>query len=977
MSDIRITRSKIPLWSGSQGAFVIAADVPDVNAPLAPGANPLVSARFDADGGKDIALGVGDSVKIGVKTGAAAALLPLWKGQATPAADLVKRYELDESLRDDNLLLALQVGAGASLSAEGSYHYGVLDAGATLAAGADAAFVQVRPYPRNTGLRAMVEDFFGHVTLPELMTRPPGPGELVAFEFGGYLRFGASASAGYEIKGTHSADLGKIQLSERYRLAVVGKLGLQAQVAGRHEVMVRPGERPGWARVVVRRARSKEMQFAADVSVGAKVDTEGLPESGQEFLGALLGVEAKNWLNLIDGAVDAAGQLASPEALKARLDGLAQDFIAEWLGQGIDALMTPGGAALLAKVQKAAQSYRDLDGSAIALFDRFYDPVSRSAGALAEHLEHLKALTSWDQLEGEIDPLLWNVLRQLTDGDPLGWALGRVPETGVDSLTELERRASQALDLIRAEAHRDIRELIHAAKEHFALDSLLNQLGSIASPEALKALAGSKLAHFVTRLSGSAIDQALSAAEAKRVFEVVNEVAAAKDGFWKKFDHILEEAAGQSFELGVHAAYRRAEESEALIDVEVKLLAEDGQPDRDGQLMMKAAGRGDFGEVLAKYRPDLVRLNRGVLTHSLTRQTTLRINVVGWHRGFQYESAHRVIVNTEQQIRSSDAGTLTVFTTVDMRTESDERRRRAHEERVQTQFLLRFLGETSGIISGSKFDDHDRQYMIEVITGRSASYDLTFTDERTTRAELDDYLRFAADLGLAAVGATASALAPILEFKDGSFGKIGGQYAVRFTEEGIVALLGKTVTDAEIRRILRRIIVGNYARAGAIASVGWLFSSDDARGLYEASGPNFINADSVLGDALAQGRIGIASPIPGLRPGRIENRRDIRIFAAGLFDLQRELIRAFRDLQVVLTPGTRIAVAELERKLAHFGRALDMFDARDMGSHSVFAVFDGLIQLDTPAASARSSSLTLKTMREGRERTAVFVLQAA
>src|SRR4029450_1968233 len=118
--------------------------------------------------------------------------------------------------------------------------------------------------------------------------------------------------------------------------------------AARDELVVRAGQRRGWAHVVVRRARAKELQFAADVSVHATLETEGLPRSGKEFLGALLGVEARNWLNLIDGAVDEAGQLASPEALKEKLDGLAQDLIEEWLGKGVDDLATPGASDALA-----------------------------------------------------------------------------------------------------------------------------------------------------------------------------------------------------------------------------------------------------------------------------------------------------------------------------------------------------------------------------------------------------------------------------------------------------------------------------------------------------------------------------------------------------------------------------------------------------------------------------------------------------
>src|SRR4030095_4856586 len=107
-------------------------------------------------------------------------------------------------------------------------------------------------YARTRPLMEMVEDFFGHLTLPGLLTRPPGPGELVAFEFAGDLDLGVSASAGYEIKGTHSAAVSQIKLSEHYALAVVGKLGMHAGMAGRYEVVVRAGQRPGWAHVVVR-----------------------------------------------------------------------------------------------------------------------------------------------------------------------------------------------------------------------------------------------------------------------------------------------------------------------------------------------------------------------------------------------------------------------------------------------------------------------------------------------------------------------------------------------------------------------------------------------------------------------------------------------------------------------------------------------------------------------------------------------------
>jgi hypothetical protein len=73
-----------------------------------------------------------------------------------------------------------------------------------------------------------------------------------------------------------------------------------------------------------------------------------------------------------------------------------------------------------------------------------------------------------------------------------------------------------------------------------------------------------------------------------------------------------------------------------------------------------------------------------------------------------------------------------------------------------------------------EIDERDQQYAIDVITGRSASYDLTFSDERTTRAELDQYLLFAVDIGLDLARSTRAAIAPVLESRDGSYGKIEG-----------------------------------------------------------------------------------------------------------------------------------------------------------------------------------------------------------
>lgn len=971
MAALEIKKSDIPLWSGANGSLVL-----DINAdpmqPVSVGASPIVNASFNVDGNSDISFAQSGSVAIGIQAGAHARIVPIFQENVGSGADLVDRFSLKGSLKSDNLLLALEVGADANLTAQGAFTYSVLSASATLKAGTDATYVVVRSFPRTEALRLMLFDLFGNLSLPGNIKKPPAFGDLASFEFGGLLNFNVGASAGYELKGTNSFRISDLLLSEHYALSVIGKLSFIGQIAGRFSVDVTAGSAPGFAHVVVRRRREKELQFAADVNVKADLNTQGLPGSGKEFLGALLGVQAKNWLNLVDSLVTEAGQVDSIDNLKAKLDGLATDYLGAFAGKAIDQITSvPEVKAFRDKLANVVNSYRHLDDSAIALFDRYFDPVLSRVDELTSKLTDLNSLVSFDQLKGEIDPVLWNVLRQLTDGDPLGWALGFIPGTTIPSLPKLKERIQSALSLIKDDAHKEIRDFIGLAKQQFKLDSFFDQMSMISSPDALKALANQKLGHFVQRVIGDALDQ-LNGKGLKKAFTVVQDVVRARDRFFTTLDNVLKEAAAQSFTLDLHAAYNSASERDALIDMEIKLLESDGSPNATGQRFMEAAGRGDFQEVLANFQPSVVKLNNGLLTHKVTSETSFTFNVAGWHREFHYESMHQVIVQTQQQIRDSGGGLLTVFTNIDMTAASEQRKRGSKgEEAVLTNFLLRFAAESK--LSDSSFDKNTQQYAIDIITGMSASYTVSFTDSQTSSVELDDYLRFARQLDLDKVGATREALAPVLEFKNGSFGKIESDYEVRYTEPGIKKLITARPTPSDIKHVLRSIVLANYFAHPTLHDVGWLYSSDDVRNLFDQSGPNFVDAGSILGDA----DITLSSPISGiLPPSTFSNTLQIRADVCTLFQIEDSLLKAFGSLTNLLTSSDRIKTSELEGKLKSFGDALNSFDGFDMGENSVFAVFDGLILLSTSAAEARSSSLIFKSMKDGSEHTKVFALRA-
>lgn len=971
MPEFNINRQDIPLWQGANGDLVLRGDV-SPNATLSPGANNILDASFRVDGNRDIAFGYTGSVQIGIAAGSRARIVPIFQETAGAAKDLVDRFQLAPLLDANNVLLALDLGADASLSAGGSFRYTVLSPTASLKAGVDTSYFATRAFPRTDTLLPMLRSLFTGLVLPSAIKKPPQPGEIVSFEFGGYLNFGVGASAGYEIKGTKSFRISEIALAEHYALSIIGKLSFTGQLAGRFAVDVRAGAEPGWARVTVRRRRARELQFAADVNVSASLNTQGLPRSGKEFLGALLGVEGKSWLNMVDSLVSEAGQVDSLPALESKLDGLARDLLNTWTGKAIQELLPPEAVAFQARIKSVADSYRNLDQSAIALFDRYFDPVLDRTAELSAGLDELRKLTSWNQLQGEVNPTLWNIVRQLTGGDPLTWALGLIPGKPVPSLPELQKRIADTTSLIRDSAHTEIRNFLRLAKEQFHLDAFFNQLTTISSPAALQALANQRLGHFINRLIGDSLAQ-MNGNALKRAFETVQTVVSSRDTFFQTFDKVLTEAASQSFALNLHAAYSRSDEHTAMIDVELRLQNADGTDNATGLRYMEAAGRGDFQEILANFQPAFVRLHEGLLTHRVSSGTAIKFNVAGWHRNFSYEAMHRVIVNTEQQIRPSGPGLLTVFTTADMTATSEKRRNRGtkSEEAVLANFLLRFLAQTQ--VTDSSFDKATQLYALDVITGMSANYDVSFTDQDTSPAELDDYLLFARELGLDRIGATREGLAPVLEENNGSFGPIESTYEVRYTEAGIRRLFNLAPTPVQIKNILRKIVLANYYNHPTLSAVGWLYASDDIRSLFDANPINFVNADSVLGQA----SFTLVSPIPGIKPPRrVTNNFVVRNDAATLFRIENALLAAFQDLSALLSSTNKIEAAGLEKRLKKFGDALQLFDGFDMGENSIFAVFDGLILLATPAREARSSGLTFKSVKERAERTKVFTLQA-
>lgn len=582
---------------------------------------------------------------------------------------------------------------------------------------------------------------------------------------------------------------------------------------------------------------------------------------------------------------------------------------------------------------------------------------------LERALQTIRDTADWsnlkDELNGGGNEILWDVINQLTEGDILGWMLGNISIGGhlLDSLHEIKQRADKGLSLIRDQAHAEIRRVIGLAKSEFPLDSFIQKLDAINWVE-LKNMTDRRLIGFVERLIGKSIDNLCNSELGKAVtkfHEALNAVESFKTTVYGK----VKEALDQSFQLQLHAEYSRATEQNALIDFEIDLTTD------AGKRLMKAAGHGDFAEVLAAYDTGAVKLHEGVLTHKITKQSKFSVNIIGWHLGWNYQGLDRVITQAEQRISADANGRLTIISTFDLQ---KERGRIRNGERVYTNLLLRFIGESKGKV---QFERSNQTYLVDAITGMTARYNLVIDDPSTTQQELAQYLSFADDFGLTTSDKAAEeALIPLLPTNDqGGFGETSVKYEVRFTEEGLRTLFTRPFTSTDeffLRRVMRLIVLANSLNKGAVRMArAWCYWTPGIQVLWAQGQAAFTN------HASAREFSPIApSPLKNLTaPSKATLIPSELQQLSTLFYIEESMIKGMRNLsKIVQSPG-QFSPRDFEKKMEDFGDALKLYDNYDGGENTVFALFDELIHRDPNGERQRNSSLTLTSKLDGRKAT--------
>jgi len=964
MSQFAFEKNDLPfLLSGAGKLFVDPGDL-DPTQSLDQAASTLFKLSFDAAGDRKLALGRSDTVKVGLTASSATTLTAVSASAQGASADLLAANGLEQFFADPSnagkVVLAFNAGASAQLAASGSFKYSALNAGVELDSGADAGYSYLRAFDKDQPIGNALPAFFSTMRLPEQAHAGINHGESISLRYGGYLHIAAEASAGYRLAGTKSVSLGEMALSEKYDLSILGKIGLRAQIAGHFAIIVSGVAEPaGWARVRVHRRKSKSIGIAADVNAGLKNELHDLPPTANEFLGAALGVNAKNFLNLFAKA----RELSDFAAFKTATDGLAQRFVAEYVKKGFDQLeKSTEFDSFLTRVNRVVESYSRVGDRAVTLVDRFFNQRPE----LTEFLTRLRDLNAagLDTLRQQLNPVAWNILAQLTDGDPLAFLLGQVSIGGkkLDALRELQDRATAVLDLLNAPAHEELLALIDLAKQSFGIDRMFAELAKIDSVDELRAVASEKAGQFVSRLVGRTLD---SSGNLKQAFREVRAVLDKLDTFKDKLFAAFKEAVNGSYSIALHAEYSRASETDALVDVLINLT----QPAGSG--LLAQAGKGDFEEVLATSDTNLVRLREGVFTHRTRRESAFKVNITGWHHNYRYEGFDRVITETEQRLVPSSQGII-VNTTADLRL---ERQRKRQNEQTHLNFLLRALGESAKAV---KSDAKNTAYFIDTLSSLTARYELNFTDEDTSAGELQDYLAFAGELGLDRRGATLAMLDPLLpRAGNGGFGNVEAAYDVRFGEKAVTALLQvrELTAHAElhVRNAMRRMVLSNYLKSDEMHDVAFAYATPGIFDLFSGEGPSEFSNHFERHFFVRLLDSSVAAPA-AVRLDRME----LHVLST-LYNIENDMIRAIKELIGVLHGGASIDPRAFEKKMEKFGSVLKTFDSFDQtsnkhgtGTNTIFAMFDLLIRLASPQEPVNIALLRLKSRANGETVEKIF-----
>ena len=768
--------------------------------PLVNGNKPFPD---DAESLAKLSFSVGSKLKFGEPTDSGKGLklnaevsasakseIRLIRSKADP---LIKSYGLQENFSADTLYAAILLGASAAGKLDGSMPTGPLTTTFGIGAGGSVAYERLVPFKKTDAASKILADLFTNSRVPQTVNAPaevPAEGEVLALRYDGYLDLSAGTTWGYSFSGTKSVDVLDFSLALKYSLKLAASASFKYRLAGSFSSEARRAKGSDWARFVVRKSRESSTEFAADVGLTAEADLEGLPESPDKLLSAMLGTSAEGVLKKL-ALIE---ENASLDNLEKNLEKLVSGFVLKQADKWVVSKVLDNAtvAEFLNTAHKILDAYEKLDERIIGLYEDFLDNKLPQLSAL---LDTIIALPDRAALKGVTAGEVWDFIRRLSK-DRFNDVL--LVDAEFNRLIALVKKAKEFVDGGKDKLDGLVRDLIAKAKEEFPLDGLFTELAKYDTAAELKKLVDDKIKGLVAVVIGRPFDELKKNDDFKKAAAKIKAVKEQLKKFREAYSNALKKAVHQGFTANVAFNYKSATKSEPLIDVEIDLSHPDGPE------LARLASRGDFTGVLDRFQPAAVRINKYTLTEDRSKSTTMsaEVSVVVWN----WKSRHlaEVIQHSEHSVEAASDGKLLHVYSIDTSAKETTEKNGwdKFKETVRTNFTLSVTAQTFQP-QGAPSTGADGQFLIETVSKMAASYDLSFEDERTKPSELTQYLALADQLKLGP-GSTVAVSELTSQFPvPPGLGKVSVNYAVRYNDAAVrAAFLQFDVTDANQKRQL-------------------------------------------------------------------------------------------------------------------------------------------------------------------------------
>jgi len=920
----------------------------------------VIDVRFDLSDGTHIPLG--SVANVVIQAEADARLTYVDNDERFDPPDILARYAVPQP-DADQFLLILESAGEAKIGVAADFPAGAFTFGLTAGAGGKVGFVHIRPFERRTTAGEAFEDFLKSTRLPHDITDPadlPVEGEVLAFEYGGYLSIGLSAGWGYSVSTYAGAEFGEMGLKSNIDITSAIQLRGGVEVAGDFALEVRRGHSDGWARVIVRKRRERAFTFSGGLNIGIDITTEGVPQDADQFLEVALGLKAPQIVEDLRELL-AQGDAEFLAHLRERKDALLEKFVEELSERWLERALTSDILApLFERLQDVIRLYDDLDDMAVATLEGIVETKSKGGRRLDEIVDEIDdAFTSivesvdLDVLKAVDNPVVWDFLRRYVG---TGW---------VEFLTTENRfeEVRQAIATIRESQWKRLVEFVHIRYESLGLTSVVKRLRdlidvmrSVDDPEEAVRQAEKHLLAAAERITDRAFD-AMAGPELRQAISDLAAVLDEIDAFKGRIYADFKGAINRSHKLAVARTLARTKESDALMDVEIHLGA-----DR-GRALMRRAVRGRFDNLLDDENLSVIRIHEAAFSHRLETHNQLKVDLFGWNRS----SFRRLILETKKTVRHEGDGLLHVYAL----SSDEEVTRKGRGEEIKLNFLLNLQA------AGSRAD------VVDSVDRMSAQYTVGVEDRRTSEKELIRYLSLARELGILPMPPETiiATLREELDKQPGDrdWGTVSLKYEARWQRDGLRRLVEIPINQMlfSARETLATIVGGaflSFYREGEEHSligrgsmwhyrVGRLLLDRGARDSLRRKGRSFYRSDESYcrildGEELCIG--GSSDPV---------SKTPFLTFFTAEKEIERALvqIRSAVEANATRFEDLEDAFALLARQRKRLADAMPR-EVRDRLTDPFFAILDRLVTLVAgPDASLSVLELTLHHVEDGRD----------